>query len=95
MPRKHRAARDREVRLEAVERPLGMAPGWARIEGAVVRSVSGERGKTYRCPGCLQEIRVGTPHLVVVEHDDMEGRRHWHTACWGRELRRRGYPVQS
>ncbi|HEY3211390.1 MAG TPA: hypothetical protein VGL18_16675 [Actinomycetota bacterium] len=93
MPRKHRAARDRAARLEAVELPLGVAPAWAQIEGATVRAVSGEKGKTYRCPGCLQEIRAGTPHLVVVEQDDLEGRRHWHTGCWRRELRRRGYSV--
>jgi hypothetical protein len=93
MPRKHRAARDRPLRLDVVERPLGVAPEWAQIDGAIVRSVSGEKGKSYRCPGCLQEIRASTPHLVVVEHDDVEGRRHWHTACWRRELRRRGYPV--
>jgi hypothetical protein len=93
MPRKHRAARDRPLRLETVERPLGIAPEWAQVDGAIVRSLSGEKGKTYLCPGCLQEIRAGTPHLVVVEHDDVEGRRHWHTGCWRRELRRRGYVV--
>jgi hypothetical protein len=32
-------------------------------------------------------------HLVVVEADDVEGRRHWHTECWRRELRRRGHRV--
>lgn len=93
MPRKHRAARERTSRLEAVERPLGVAPAWAQIEGATVRAVSGEKGKSYRCPGCHQEIRPGTPHLVVVEHEDVEGRRHWHPPCWRQELRRRGYPV--
>lgn len=93
MPRKHRAARDRVARVETVERPLGVAPAWAQIDGATVRAVSGEREKTYRCPGCHQEIRPGTPHLVVVEHDDVEGRRHWHTICWRQELRRRGHPV--
>jgi hypothetical protein len=55
--------------------------------------LSGEQGKTYRCPGCQQEIRPGTPHFVVVERDDVEGRRHWHSSCWRRELRSRGHPV--
>jgi hypothetical protein len=93
MPRKHRAARDRAVRLAAVEPPLGVAPRWAQVDGATVRAVSGEKGKTYRCPGCHQVIRVGTPHLVVVEHEDVQGRRHWHRECWRRELRRRGHAV--
>ena len=69
----------------------GMAPDWARVPGVTVRSVSGE--KAYRCPGCNQEIRAGLPHLVVVEDDDVEARRHWHTPCWQRELRRRGFGV--
>ena len=43
--------------------------------------------KTYRCPGCDHEIRKGVSHLVVVPHDDVGERRHWHTECWRRELR--------
>jgi hypothetical protein len=93
MPRKHRAARDRPPRLEAVERPVGVAPAWAQVEGTTVRAVSGEVGKIYRCPGCHQEIRPAVPHLVVVEHEDVQGRRHWHTACWRRELRRLGHAL--
>lgn len=53
-----------------------------------VRSVSGSSAtKTYRCPGCNQEIRPGTPHVVVWDVDEVGGgedRRHWHTACWDR-----------
>ena len=90
MPRKHRAARDRAAPPEPVARPLGVAPSWAQVEGVTVRAVSGEQAKVYRCPGCHQEIRPGVPHLVVVADEDVEGRRHWHTACWRRELRRRG-----
>jgi hypothetical protein len=93
MPRKHRAARERASQPDLVARPLGVAPAWAQVDGAIVRMVSGEQGKTYRCPGCQQEIRAATPHLVVVERDDVEGRRHWHTACWRRELLRRGHAV--
>ena len=90
MPRRHRSARDRDAPLDAPERPRNVAPEWASMDGATVRQVPGEKGKSYRCPGCQQEIRPGTAHLVVVERDDVEGRRHWHTPCWRRELRRRG-----
>jgi hypothetical protein len=92
MPRRHRAARERERDRAPVppEMPRGMAPEWAQVEGATVRAVSGEPRKVYRCPGCNQEIRPGTPHLVVVMEGDSEGRRHWHTPCWRHELKRRG-----
>ena len=77
--------------------------GWVRREegpdGAwTVRSISGAGAtKAYRCPGCNQEVRPGTAHVVVwpvgdagsgrwtgPEPDGGEERRHWHTACWGR-----------
>jgi hypothetical protein len=62
----------------------------------VVRPLSGAASdKTYRCPGCDQEIRPGTPHVVTwpayardsdLDPWDTESatdwRRHWHTACW-------------
>jgi hypothetical protein len=93
MPRRHRAAREREGPPEPSARPLSTAPEWAvGLHGFTVRAVSGEKGKAYRCPGCEQEIRPGIPHLVVVADDDLQGRRHWHTPCWRRELRRRGVP---
>jgi hypothetical protein len=90
VPRRHRAARERGVAPIRPERPTGVAPEWAAAEGFSVRAVAGEGEKAYRCPGCQQEIRPGTPHLVVVEEKDVEGRRHWHTPCWRQELRRRG-----
>ena len=40
--------------------------------------------KTYVCPGCNQEIRVGTGHVVVVPLNDPPARRHWHTPCFSR-----------
>jgi hypothetical protein len=89
MPRRHRAARDRADLPEAPGRPLNVAPNWAQVDGVVVRGVSGEKDKAYRCPGCQQLIRPGTPHLVVVEEGDIGGRRHWHTSCWRTELHRR------
>jgi len=89
MPRRHRSARERAPAPETLERPRGVAPEWAQLDGATVQAVSGEGGKTYRCPGCHQEIRPGTPHLVVVAEGDLEGRRHWHSPCWGHELKTR------
>ena len=58
--------------------------------------------KAYRCPGCDQEIRPGTPHVVTwpayARDSDLDPwdtdsaadqRRHWHTACWRARDRRR------
>lgn len=44
--------------------------------------------KTYICPGCNQEIRPGTGHVVVVPLRDTGSRRHWHTSCYERRARR-------
>ena len=68
----------------------------------VVRAVTGSAtGKTYRCPGCDQEVRPGTPHLVTwpayARDSDLDPwdtdsaadlRRHWHAACWRARGRR-------
>jgi hypothetical protein len=57
--------------------------GPERIESApdgdwVVRAMPGAASvKTYRCPGCDQEITPGA-----------EDRRHWHRPCWDGRLRR-------
>jgi hypothetical protein len=64
--------------------------GPERIESAadgdwVVRPVPGAAAvKTYRCPGCDQEIRPGTAHLVVwpAYTPGPAERRHWHRPCW-------------
>jgi hypothetical protein len=45
--------------------------------------------KSYVCPGCQQEIRAGTGHVVVVPQGDPESRRHWHRPCWERRSNRR------
>lgn len=89
MPRRHHARRERPVARPMSASLHGAAPLWARAEGFTVQAVSGATRRTYRCPGCHQEIRPGTPHLVVVADGDVEGRRHWHTQCWRQELRRR------
>jgi hypothetical protein len=59
----------------------------------VVRQVPGAAtAKVYRCPGCDQEIRPGTSHVVVwpEQTPGPAGRRHWHSACWQRRPRRTG-----
>jgi hypothetical protein len=91
VPRRHGRAREREGPPLPPARPFPVAPEWAIVPGVTVRSVQGT--KAYRCPGCNQTVRPGTPHLVVVEADDVGSRRHWHTPCWRRELRRRGHAV--
>jgi hypothetical protein len=90
MPRRNRRAPDPEV-AAPLRRPTFVAPEWARADDASVRAVTGD--KAYRCPGCQHTIRAGVQHLVIVESEDVEGRRHWHTECWRRELRRRGHRV--
>ncbi|MGH2663340.1 MAG: hypothetical protein ACRDH8_11160 [Actinomycetota bacterium] len=84
MPRRHRSARERAGPPQS-RRPSSVAPAWASAPGYRVQQVTGER--TYRCPGCQQEIRPGTMHLVVIPQDDVGSRRHWHTPCWRRERR--------
>jgi hypothetical protein len=64
------------------------APDWALAAGYDVRQVGGQ--KAYRCPGCDHVVRAGVWHLVVVPHGDVDARRHWHTECWRKELRRQG-----
>jgi hypothetical protein len=54
-------------------------PGWHVRAIQPVNAV-----KVYRCPGCNQEIRLGTAHVVAWRHGDEDGRRHWHTPCWRR-----------
>jgi len=57
-----------------------------------VRTITGAGAtKAYRCPGCQQEIRPGTAHVVAWRadrHDGEEYRRHWHTPCWRARSRR-------
>ena len=68
----------------------------------VVRPVPGAAAtKTYRCPGCDQEIPPGTPHVVAWPADGqpfginhaVSARRHWHRPCWERRMHRR--PAQA
>ncbi|MFM1726468.1 MULTISPECIES: ATP/GTP-binding protein [Rhodococcus] len=60
-------------------------------ERFMVRQIPGARAtKTYRCPGCDQEVRPGVAHVVAWPADagGADDRRHWHTGCWaGRRTR--------
>ncbi len=92
-------------RPRAASRP---APRGDAVEEAddgdwVVRPLAGSgASKPYRCPGCDQEIRPATPHVVTwpayprdsdLDPWDVESaadqRRHWHTTCWRARDRRR------
>ena len=55
----------------------------------VVRPVPAENaGKSYRRPGCDQEIRPSLPHVVAWRPGAEGDRRHWHTPCWNARMRR-------
>jgi hypothetical protein len=86
MPRRHRSARERVGPPPPPERSGTAAPPWAQTAGLDVRAVIAD--KVYKCPWCDHEIRRGVSHLVVVPEGDPTSRRHWHTECWRRELRR-------
>lgn len=79
-----------------------MSSGMQRVEqhadgDYVVRRVGGgDAGRVYRCPGCDQEVRGETPHVVAWPADSglagaggPTARRHWHSPCWETRDRRR------
>ena len=83
----------RRQRPAAPSAPLGpeRIEEWPDDEW-VVRPVPGAAAtKSYRCPGCNQEIYPGMAHMVAwpSRAAGVESRRHWHTACWQRRLQRR------
>lgn len=45
--------------------------------------------KEYRCPGCNQEVRAKTKHVVAWREGSEDLRRHWHTPCWERSVKGR------
>jgi hypothetical protein len=84
--------------------PSGRQPVEEAADGDwVVRPLTGAGSdKTYRCPGCDQEIPPRTPHVVTwpayARDSDLDPwdtdsaadrRRHWHTPCWRARDRRR------
>ncbi|HVE64817.1 MAG TPA: hypothetical protein VNB94_13580 [Mycobacteriales bacterium] len=70
------------MRDEYVDGPDGTDYVERRVTGAAST-------KAYRCPGCDQEIRPATPHVVAWPVADLADRRHWHSVCWGRRSSRR------
>jgi hypothetical protein len=91
MPRKNRR-RDDPAGLDEERARRGVEWVHATPDGEwLVRHVSAAASvKTYRCPGCQQEIRPGVAHVVAWPTDgrgDATDRRHWHTACWTRTFR--------
>ncbi|WP_396893179.1 hypothetical protein [[Mycobacterium] wendilense] len=89
----------RSAKRQGPHRPLGMPLGGRRIETGAdgydyeVRVVTAARAtKTYRCPGCDQEIRPGVAHVLAWPADlgesAVEDRRHWHTPCWDKRANR-------
>jgi hypothetical protein len=55
----------------------------------MVRHITGSSStKPYRCPGCDQEIRPATPHVVAWPEGGEDERRHWHSPCWAARDRR-------
>ena len=58
----------------------------------IVRMVPGAAAvKSYRCPGCDQEIPPGVAHIVAWPSliPGPSERRHWHRPCWQRRMQRR------
>ncbi len=101
MPRSNRPRRPgRVIRPSADDgaagdEPRGVLGSTVENHGGVdhvVRRISGQAAtKTYRCPGCDQEVLPGTPHVVAWPLQAPDGgpdRRHWHTPCWAARGRR-------
>lgn len=97
MPRQNRRRAD----VPFTERPPSAGAErreqWRGDEYAV-RSVTGSGAtKAYRCPGCDQQVRAGTAHVVVwpAFHADAADRRHWHTPCWAAREHRAPGPLRG
>ncbi|MFG2073646.1 hypothetical protein SAMN05421874_105245 [Nonomuraea maritima] len=86
----------RRARRKDSPRPLAFSSSSDKVEewpdgDWKVRTLTGASStKTYRCPGCDQEIRAGQPHLVAWPDwpGGDEERRHWHPVCWRKRLDR-------
>ena len=96
-PRRSSDATERpELTDERVRRGVEGVQQWQDGEWLVRSIFGGAAQKTYRCPGCVQEIRPGVAHVVawpVDSRGDETDRRHWHTGCW-RARDRRGPGVE-
>ncbi|MBO1750844.1 hypothetical protein J4G33_03410 [Actinotalea sp. BY-33] len=99
MPSGRRSSRRRRVEPHPeldVDRALGGRRTESGPDGEWTVQTVPAGTKTYRCPGCRQEILPGTAHVVAWANDallgavaGLEDRRHWHTACWQARGRRR------
>lgn len=93
-PRRNRPRHGDRRRL-VVLRGVDAVESWGPEQWRVRQIPGGAAVKSYRCPGCDQEIQPGVPHLVVWPLDPIDGlageaaRRHWHTGCWRARDRRR------
>ena len=87
--RQRREAGHTDLDLDRVRRGVDAVETW-RGEQWRVRHLAGSAAdKTYRCPGCDQEVRAGVPHVVVWPVEEGLGeRRHWHNGCWRARDRR-------
>jgi hypothetical protein len=89
-PRRRPPREDPEpLDVERLKRGAGAVQGWSDGEWEVRSVPAGD--KTYRCPGCDQEIRPGVGHVgawPADERGDLSDRRHWHTGCWRARDRR-------
>ena len=76
---------------ERVRKGVEGVQQWEDGEWRVRSIFGGAAAKTYRCPGCMQDIRPGVAHVVAWPIDgrgDESDRRHWHTGCWRARDRR-------
>jgi hypothetical protein len=95
-PRRNRPRRASETPRpdltdERVRKGVEGVQQWQDGEWMVRSIFGGAAAKTYRCPGCMQEIRPGVAHVVAWPVDgrgDESDRRHWHTGCWRARDRR-------
>ncbi|MEU1751669.1 hypothetical protein ABZ436_03270 [Micromonospora matsumotoense] len=92
-PRRNRPRREDTTQLDADRARHGVesVQQWRDGEWQVRGISGGVSVKTYRCPGCDQEIRPGVAHLVAWPADgagDLTDRRHWHSGCWRARDRR-------
>ncbi|MFX0591926.1 hypothetical protein [Melissospora conviva] len=91
-PRRNRPRRDdAELDEGRLRQGVGSVQSWRDGDWQVRGIAGGASAKTYRCPGCDQEIRPGTAHVVAWPSDgrgDLSDRRHWHSGCWRARDRR-------
>ena len=91
-PRRHHRRRDEPAPLDPQRAQRSEAVQEWHDGDWLVRTIPGGAAtKTYRCPGCSQEIGPGVPHVVAWPADwrgDPADRRHWHTPCWRARARR-------